>query len=608
MINMKKRVVGILLVFIVLFSFFVIAQSNETNDAVDSGVVGEEKSIEKAYRCLENQIDKKDSLALEESVFSVLAMGSNNKLDKSISDEKSSESECWPSSGCNIKNTAQVLLAYERVGKSTDEIEKWLLLKEMNAKDLIWYLETDITNHEASACTIKYGSEDRGYNIKEDMTLDGNPGSCLGISYGGYWLKVKDSCLDSEFVVSCDKEFVTALAYQRVSGGTVYVSSNAQSGASLGTTNVKVNSKCFGIGNKCDYEGTLWAALALNEIGYDISAYIPYLLALSENNGKFFPDSFLHILTGGEDQYRQVIQKQNEKGYWDIAGGENRFYDTSLGMLSLRASYPSDIDSTKNYLLSAQTNEGCWNNNNIRDTGFILYSGWYRGVNQGGGGGGTTSCVDFGFYCGNRFKCAGDLLNNYDCSDSGVGLECCSEPFEKDSCSEIGGEICGADEKCSKQIESSSDGACCTGTCEVKVVENECRINVGGVCRSDCNDDEDRKNEICPDSGDVCCVEKDSPAPSEGISLWIWILIILILLVILGIVFRNKIRVWVWKRKGKARVGGVPRPPRGPPSGLMAARPAPRFGSQMARRPSGNASPKDKEMEETMRKLREMGK
>lgn len=619
---MKKRVILFLFVLIILFGVFALAQENDSEESIvgePDFVDASKGDVEKAYACLENEIEKRSegSLSLEEAIFSTLALGAKKELEDIIKNEKSRE-ECWPKSGCNIKKTAQVLLAYDRMGKKSDDVEKWLLSKEINTKELTWYLEIDIDNHAASECTLRYDNIERTINVKDDMKLEGNPGQCLSVSYGGYWLKINENCLEKEFEISCDQDFITTLAYQRGNSGTVFISSETSSSASLGTTNEKVNSKCFNAAGSgsCDYEGTLWSAVALQKIGGEVSPYVPYLLAFADNNLEKFPNAFLYILTGGEEQYSEIIQKQKEGGYWDIPGGENRFYDTSLVMFALGGTNALEVEKAKNYLLSIQTKDGCWNNNNIRDTAFILYSGWAKTVvRDGGGDSGLVLCESAGYYCENPFRCSeasGNLLYNYDCSSSGAGLECCSIRVEEQTCDAKSGLTCTSEQKCTGRIESSADGSCCIdGACVKKQIENICETIAGGTCRTNCFDDEKEKDESCSDAGEICCIQKVEEE-KKGISkVWIILLVILIVLLILGIIFRNKIRIWWWSRRGKAKVQRVTRPP-APPGAVMARySPRPRFGAGMpgSEGPLRRAkSPEDKELDETMKKLKEMSK
>src|SRR3989338_3317661 len=80
-------------------------------------------------------------------------------------------------------------------------------------KKFNWFIQIDINDHSSAECMLKYSDEERKIRINSDMTLDGNAGSCLDKAYGGYWLKIKESCLDKKFSISCDKDFISALVY-----------------------------------------------------------------------------------------------------------------------------------------------------------------------------------------------------------------------------------------------------------------------------------------------------------------------------------------------------------------------------------------------------------
>lgn len=606
---MEKEVKSILLglVLLIFFSFLVAAQNHTVGDT-ENEISGD--SIDKAYQCLRDELDAKTSLSLQEAVFSVLALGAEDSAIGKIESEKSSGEDCWPASGCKLKDTAQVLLAYNGIGRDTSGALEWISSKNVSAKGLTWFLEIDIANHEASECKVNYENTERTINVREDMTLSGDGGRCLSISDSGYWLEINDNCLDNEFSVSCDKDFITSLLYQKGAGETIFVTSETHSAPGLGTTNERVNVECFSSdGITCDYEGSLWASLALNKIGVDISTSAPYLIAFAEDNVKYFPSAFLYLITNRDDQYAQVIQSQDQGRSWQMTGTPyNRFYDTSLGMLALEGSGALELENAKNYLISIQTNEGCWNNNNVRDTAFVLYSGWRRGVSIDGGGETPVSCEGQGNYCEARFACleaAGAVLNEFGCT--GIGEVCCSVDVKELSCAEKGGLKCAANQRCSTDVATSSDGSCCLGVCENIEVENICR-SIGGNCRAGCFSDEGISGESCPNTGDVCCVLKTEDEEERSLIPWIIGLGILIALVVLGIVYRNKIRLWLHKRKGKRKTSAEregprvgPRPPRRPPlppPGFMPV-PPPRIRTRPHR---------DNELEETMRKLREMSK
>src|SRR3989344_9387097 len=148
---MSKKSVFILL--IILFSIsFALAQNTSNNNSVPAPPPSDTSIVNKAYQCLQSQVDSKDtnSISLQEAIFGILALGSNSKLI-SVIDGKIVSGNHWQESN-PLKDTSQVMLAYNKIGKNTDEIKKWILSKKQPATDLTWYLEIDVDNHQSSQC------------------------------------------------------------------------------------------------------------------------------------------------------------------------------------------------------------------------------------------------------------------------------------------------------------------------------------------------------------------------------------------------------------------------------------------------------------------------
>ncbi len=610
---MKKEGIAIFLgVFLVLSACLAAATDDE--------------KVKKAYDCLNNLVqDKCDQLSVEEKAFTSMATGScTSELV-----EVSKDDECWPDSGCKVRDTALAVLALKRNNKDTDKPENWLLNRTESPKDLIWYLEIDA--QEETKCSITYKSKSYEVTVKSDKKMSGSAGSCLSTDAGGYWLKIDNSCYADNFTISCDKDFITALLYKKKTGSTIYVSSKTNFGSSQGKTEEKVNALCFGAG--CDYEGSLWATIALAETGNDISPYLPYLIAMAEENKKYFPSTFLYIMTEYDEFFSEIIELQTNS-YWKITDSPyHQFYDTSLAMLSLQGVDAEQLTSAKEYLLEVQGEDGCWRSN-VRDTAFILYAAWPKPISGGGTGPSTDYCEDSNYFCVAPTKCVeGDQIN-LPCK-TGAGKVCCREEPKEETCTEKGGDICEGDEKCSGSYIASSDSAskCCKGTCAVPIkVEDPACKKANNTCRSSCYEDETEVSLDCGESSDkVCC--KYSPAnPSYW---WIWLLIILIVLVALGIAFRNRLRAFIFEMQNKMK-RGKGAPPPGPPGRRFPPTPLPQAPGrpmqrmiiprpsqqpvlrQQSSRPMPQLQPRkpaakpvgktDKELEETLRKLKEMSK
>ncbi len=626
---MQKKSLGVLLLTLLLISFVLAQNSSSNNSSNNQGANSPSSSnadvISKAYQCLQNQIDAKDqnSISFQEATFGILAIGSNSKLVKVLEDKMKTENH-WQESANPLKDTAQGMLAYNRINKNTDKIKNWILSKKQVATDLTWYLEIDIDNHRSASCTLSYGGEQqRQITVNDDMTLSGNPGSCLSVSQGGFWLKVNNNnnCLDNNYTISCDQDFTTSTLYQRTSSSTIFVSSVAHSSSALGNTLETIKSKCLSSSsNSCDYEGTLWAAIVLDKTGNKVDEYIPYLLALSESNKRFLPSSFIYLLTDGQDQYSELIQLQQQNKFWQAPNTlYNRYYDSSLAMLSLQGSNSLEVTNSKSYFESITTPEGCWNNNNIRDTGFLLYAGWPKfvsGGSGGGGGGSAQKCESAGNTCMSLFACSelnGNPLEQFRCDGTKV---CCSESPKLESCSALSGSICSLAESCSGKVIDSTDGSCCLGTCEIISGSDQC-TQAGGSCYDSCNDDEQTLSESCTNTAQVCCKKISDSSGGSNVGLWITILLILIVLIVVAILMRNKIKMLIFKSKNKPGPTNSPRGPippgsrppfppfRGP---VPYPRAQPRMVGQQTQSPMRQTSTRDKEMEETMAKLKEMSR
>ncbi|MEK6899339.1 MAG: hypothetical protein AABW79_04560 [Nanoarchaeota archaeon] len=605
---MKKGVFLFTLVLLISISQ-VFAADNQTSPSADIS----DDSIDKAYQCLESELGNKtsSSLSLSEAIFSTLALGESQKTRDKIEDERSNKN-CWPKSSCKLKETAQVLLAYDHIGKNTNDIKKYLYERNGSTSDLSWFVMIDISNHISSTCTIKQGSTTRTINIGEDQKISGDAGSCLSVIPSGFWLQISSSCLEQKFEISCNQDFISTLVYQKSGIETIFISPDTHSASSSGTTIEQVNAKCFKLSSSCDYEGTLWAALALQQAGDDISAYIPYLLALAPENQNLLPSSFIFKLTNADDHYSTLVQAQKQSKFWEAPTTPyNKFYDTSLALLALQGRQSTESDNAKSYLQSIQTPKGCWNNNNIRDTAFVLYSAFPDSSRSGsiGGGGSIEQCQTAGFSCSPLLECldgGGEILGNYVCSGS---LKCCSLESSRKSCSQLLGQVCTSNERCSSTELPSSDGSCCTGVCEPSTTSEDQCTSSGGFCQSSCDlEFEDESSDQCSLSSEVCCFAKDTESSSGSSYGWIILLLLLIVLVVLAIVYRKKLQLWYFKFRNRGGLKSsqvITRRPPFPPMLPSQTRPYAPVSSQPQRRAPSRL---DKEMEETLKKLREIGK
>lgn len=358
-----KRSVMVACVFILILISLSLIQASE------------QEQVEKAYTCLENNINKTgcSALSFEQKVFSLLAVGKckNETMLENLSNQ------CWPKSGCRIKPTAQAILALSENGVNTTKAESWLLTQTAIPSEMDWFLETESLS--ATTCTISYSASSYTASIAENKKISSlNLGNCLTLARDGYWLKISPSCYNADIDISCDKSFITTLLFKKKDSLTVHVSETVHSASTGGKTTERVDSFCFAQNGVCNYEGSLWAAFVLYARNQDVSKFMPYLITMMDNesNKAYIPESFLYFLTG---EFRtELLLKQTAGSYWELSG--DRYYDTALALWPLYYESSFEKQNSKSWLLSSniQQNTGCWDNGNIRNTAFILYSIWPR--------------------------------------------------------------------------------------------------------------------------------------------------------------------------------------------------------------------------------------
>lgn len=577
---------------------------------VTSLVVSQEtteiEKVDEAYQCLEDRVGDCSSLSSEEKIFSLLAV---NKCKAEVIQDSMNTEECWPSSGCKIKTTAQAILALDNSNSDVEKAEDWLLSQNRTPTELNWYLE--IESPRETTCSVSYSDSSYNIRIGEDKKISNSAGSCLALAQNDYWLRISPSCYSEEFEVSCDESFLTTLLFKKTTSSTIQVSEKTSSAAAGGTTREKVESFCFGEDGSCNYEGSLWAALVLDSVGRDVSSFLPYLIVLADENEKNFPETFLYFLTSKTEYRNSILSKQKSNKWWEESG--DKFYDTALALYPFQQESPQEKTDAKSWLLDVQDADGCWERN-TRNTAFILVSIWPKTFGGGGGGeGGLPDCENAGSFCMSGASCEGEIYADYACPSL---YKCCSVPRTIDTCSEMNGEVCASNEACrGTSISAADTSACCVqGFCEVVTVQDsDCEIN-NGVCRAyGCDSNEEESFYSCDISGDTCCSLKTEGEKSYW---WIWTLLILIVLVIIGIIFREKLKVFFLRLQSKRRPR--PRGPfnhlrMGPTSSMMRPRPRP-----IQRRifPPSRHSPSvrprrtktSKELDDVLKKLKDLGK
>ena len=629
---MKKRglivasilIASLALIFLVSF----ISAANDTNASTTSAVALQ--GFDKAYSCLTNVVNEKgiSTLSPEQLSLSILALGYNATMKTQLLDElnkrKDSNNDCWPSGACTIKDTAQAMLAYDHVGLDTSGIQNWLRNQTMAPTDTDWYLQIDNLNNNLTTCKIIYDNSTKTITIDENKFISGAPGSCFNFGANNYWLQIKPSCYGKSFEVSCNNDFLTSTFYKQQNSqvGPIYLTTSTQTSSPDGKLTEKVESVCLKQGSSCNFEGSLWGALALDKKDSQFkNKILPYLITLAPTNQRYLPSGFLFALTGFTEYFSDLSNLQDKKGFWRVAEASRQYYDTGIALLTLFNQADSvQVQNAEQYLLdpTVQQVEGCWNKD-IRDVSLILYAASPRAASPSSGEVSKPECKDqTGYACIPSLECEGMnatvLSASYHCF---IG-SCCSEtPQTTQSCSQKEGIQCSSGQDCEAglmDIALDTSFCCVGGQCvDKQVTESTCPSPY--ICKTSCDSatEEPKSAYVCAGSeSGVCCAPVVTPQKSYW---WVLILAILIILLVLAIIYRNQLKVWWFKTTSGFKKGGATqqtRPPMPPRPGMPMQGMAPRRmlppGMQRPPMPPARPFPRERELTETLNKIKQISK
>lgn len=597
---MKKIGVLSLILFIVLslslFSTIVFAEtsSNQTSE-------------EKAYSCLETRVSGKCStLPFEDQVFALLALGHKSNIADECKNSLDPSKECWPFPTCKLRETALATIALTNIGVNTQKQIDWLLSKSKSTDKIVWYIQIDTTQN--TTCKVKYETTEANVRIASDKKVTISSNRCLKSS--NYWLEVDKDCLDKTYEITCAADFITTLLYKSSTSNTIFVSGSLQSASGGGSTQHKIESKCFreGTSTTCDYLGSLWATFALSKARQNINPYLPYLFAFAEENKKTVPYAFLYTFTAEEEYRSKLMYEQKPEGYWEWGSGRGKFYDTAVTLLAFQneREYSSVLETVKAYLEKVQGKDGCWQNS-VKDTGFLAWVLWPKTIILQAT---QQNCISD--YCMTEGECkavGGNVKTNFYCP-GGILKVCCDKLPSLKTCSEMLGVECPADKECSSTPLKSSDIVeCCLGTCVPKApAETECE-RMEYFCSTSCTENEEEVPEYACNAGEICCKPKLSEESGGGILIRVILGFLLIAIIVLLIIFRNKVQMWYHQIKIKFEK----KPPM-PPTTAIKKPSYPAYPQYPARpavtRPTAQAvgRTQTKELDETLRKLKEMTK
>lgn len=437
---------------------------------------------------------------------------------------------CWPESGCTVKDTAFAMLALYLVGKEEEARKAEAWLKKGQTPSLTqgnWWLQVDTASSGTCKVTYTRGEKEVSKDIKVEV---GNFPDCGGGTFFDLEKCLETGLLNNyaslELYVDCSGLDGAKIAIAYFSGTAYYLYEEVAE--KVGTLTVK--NGCFGKGYKdktCSYDSTLYAEWALSKIQSKVSSEL-YLQDSYEPTNSIH-NAVLYILTKDADYSSTLVAKQRTDGSW-----EGNPYSTALSILSLKESgiYVQQIEKAEEWLKDRQQEDGSWSGK-ILDTAMVLYAAFHDGIS-------LPSCVDSKKNQGERgIDCGGPcglLPYDDDCCANAVrdenedGVDCggvCGPCLEKvcdedGICDEVAGEDCQncpddcqtCDDLCSNgkmDTASAEEGIDCGGLCPIDcseivcVVNNKCEYNLLDLY-PDASDNEDSQNcpADCTCGDDIC--------------------------------------------------------------------------------------------------------
>jgi len=517
----------------------------------------ENLTAEDAYKWLVKQSDDGDFGSIEETVFSYLALRNigedvqTSKAIKWLKDQKSESQDCFPESGCKIKDTALAALALSKAGEDISGILNWL---ESSVSPAFvtgnWLLQ--IVAPGSGTCTVSY--ERLNQTKSENFVLNnGNiTHNCVFSNENRNWLKI-NSCFESNLVLlqpkleldvdcsSVDSDVVLTILYN--SGNKYYIVDDKHEN----TATLNMNNVCFGNNPKgsCDYVSSLYSAWALKELGSEPESG----LYLTDGYDKRLPlhSSFLYLIFSNEKYLDDLKAKQKDDGSF-----EKNVYFTALANLAQKT------DEATEWLKKKQGSDGSWNED-VRDTALVLYSsftvadvnlpscsnGIKDGDEEGPDCGGSCADPCLGLICNNNGFCDSNEGENYDnCPDDcpkEYPLHCSNLVLDANlnekgidcggPCRACPSENCNYNDVCNTPNENSANCAadcfCGDSVCDdEESFLQSCDVDCAeGLEPKHCTNEKKDEDEEGVDCGGSCtleCVEKKS-------LLWIYLLIVLIM-------------------------------------------------------------------------------
>lgn len=529
---MKKRgVLGLIIVMTILLTSFAYADFHELPEAESQAVASEERQgqelpearsqsntpteetstgsqfdILKSVNWLKEK--SKEPLTIDEMSLAIIAL--NNQGDRdSVSSlitrllELKSEEGCFPKQKCTTKDTALASLALSKTGNDISKSIEWLKSQLVpGVKRGEWRLQ--IKAGGEGECEVTYplreeNTKTQKFQMKDEKLLGTSSPFFINVATelsGG----LVNNIVNPKLTVDCHLQNpIITLLYKE--GNNIYIVKNKPGKAE----NMPMPNACFtsGKGKACDYESTLYAALALKEIGEDLESYGVNVFLETGQNLNELNQALLSRIFKKTLYYDMLVKSQKKDGSW----ADRSPFITAFAVFALKEItqdvYTGAGQGGEAFLKQSVYVDGDWFGK-VKDTSMAIIAITGSDLARGSVSAITPGTSDLEI-CDNTVDDDGD--RNLDCDDG----DCQTHP------------ACG---------------------CENRIFDpGEEGIDCGGICRKSCGDEVSETSEEELDFGDepqeeVAVTTGEEAVPdAEGGFPWGWVVGIVVILLVAGLVF-----------------------------------------------------------------------
>lgn len=330
-------------------------------------------SVDKAYSFIVQQKNNDSSYgSVIETAGAVLALSNINYDASSELNYLKNQSDpqgCWPKGSCKIKDTAFAMMALHAHGEDLGNATNYLLdgqsVASLSGK---WLLQ--IATNANGTCKVSFDDASGNVVEKDVVVKQGYFPSCGNSTFLDINSCLQPGILNTraplELDVNCNAlgsvEIISTLFR---SGNTFYLVDEQ----STARAQVKVQNGCYGInrGGSCDYDATLWANIALVEIGEPATS--EFYLRQSADPNNALHQAALAIVTKDSLVAKALADLQRNDGSWD----RNVLY-TAISAKALKGSeFSAEAANAVDFYASQQKADGSIGV--LFDTEMVLWDG-----------------------------------------------------------------------------------------------------------------------------------------------------------------------------------------------------------------------------------------